>query len=287
MTKVEYKHTHIAAKKKLGQNFLLDKNIPRKIVRESGIREGERVLEIGPGFGALTTAILEVMPSFTAIEKDPKLAKFNREEHPQIKLIEGDVLKVPLEPLAGDGKLAVLGNIPYSITSPILFRLLDHRHLVASATLMMQHEVALRIAAAPGTKEYGILAVQMQAFCDVNYLFKVGRTVFKPRPEVDSAVIRLVPKAEEPVEDSEGFRLFVRRAFHQRRKTLHNNLKEYYDTSDVPEATLKLRAEALTVGALIELFGQLRPVVATPNESEPNVALTGEDEAQKPECTQL
>jgi 16S rRNA (adenine1518-N6/adenine1519-N6)-dimethyltransferase len=256
--KVEYKHTHIAAKKKLGQNFLLDKNIPKKIVRESGIQPGDRVLEIGPGFGALTTAILETVPSFTAIEKDPELAKFIREEHPQIELIEGDFLKVPLEPLAAGGKLAVLGNIPYSITSPILFRLLDNRHLIASATLMMQHEVAQRIAAVPGTKEYGILAVQMQAFCDVKYLFKVGRSVFKPRPEVDSAVIRIVPKAADPVEDSEGFRLFVRRAFHQRRKTLLNNLKEYYDTSAVPEATLKLRSEALKVGELIELFGQLQ-----------------------------
>ena len=216
------------------------------------------MLEIGPGFGALTTAILETVPSFTAIEKDPELARFIRQEHPQIELIEGDFLKVQLEPLAGEGKLAVLGNIPYSITSPILFRLLDNRHLISSATLMMQHEVAQRIAAVPGTKEYGILAVQMQAFCDVKYLFKVGRAVFKPRPEVDSAVIRMVPKTHDPVEDSEGFRLFVRRAFHQRRKTLWNNLKEYYDTAEVPEATLKLRAEALNVGALIELFTQLQ-----------------------------
>ena len=268
MTKVEYKHTHIAAKKKLGQNFLLDKNIPRKIVRESGIKEGDLVLEIGPGFGALSTAILEVMPSFTAIEKDPELARFIREEHPEINLIEGDFLKVPLEPLTGGGKLAVLGNIPYSITSPILFRLLDNRHLVTSATLMMQHEVAQRIAAAPGTKEYGILAVQMQAFCDVKYLFKVGRAVFKPRPEVDSAVIRLVPKAQSPVEDSEGFRTFVRRAFHQRRKTLWNNLKEYYNTSEVPAETLKLRAEALTVEGLIELFEKLTPLGHALNDPE-------------------
>lgn len=260
MTKVEYKHTHIAAKKKLGQNFLTDRNIPRKIVRESGIAPGDRVVEIGPGFGALSTAILETIPTFTAIEKDPELARFIREEHPEINLIEGDFLKVPLEPLVAEGRIAVLGNIPYSITSPILFRLLDNRHLITSATLMMQHEVAQRIAAVPGTKEYGILAVQMQAFCEVKYLFKVGRAVFKPRPEVDSAVIRMVPKTVDPVEDSEGFRLFVRRAFHQRRKTLLNNLKEYYDTSAVPDETLKLRAEALKVGELIKLFGLLQAI---------------------------
>ena len=259
MTKVEYKHTHIAAKKKLGQNFLTDRNIPRKIVRESGIAPTDRVLEIGPGFGALSTAILEVVPSFTAVEKDPGLAGFIRQEHPGIELVEGDFLKMPLEPVAADGRISVLGNIPYSITSPILFRLLENRHLIASATLMMQHEVALRIAASPGTKEYGILAVQMQAFCDVTYLFKVGRAVFKPRPEVDSAVIRMVPKPVDPVADSEGFRTFVRCIFHQRRKTILNNLKNDYDISSVPEETLKLRAEALSIEDLIRLFGLLRP----------------------------
>ncbi len=259
MTRVEYKHTHIAAKKKLGQNFLTDKNITRKIVRESCVTSSDRVLEIGPGFGALSSAILEVVPSFTAIERDPELARFIRQEHPSIELVEGDFLKVPLESIAAGGKLTVLGNIPYSITSPILFRLLENRHIVSSATLMMQHEVALRIAATPGTKEYGILAVQMQAFCDVTYLFKVGRAVFKPRPEVDSAVIRMVPKPVEPVADSDGFRTFVRCVFHQRRKTILNNLKNDYDISSVPEDTLKLRAEALSIEQLICLFGYLRP----------------------------
>jgi 16S rRNA (adenine1518-N6/adenine1519-N6)-dimethyltransferase len=100
----------------------------------------------------------------------------------------------------------------------------------------------------------------MQAFCDVTYLFKVGRAVFKPRPEVDSAVIRMVPKPVDPVADSDGFRKLVRCAFRQRRKTLLNNLKEDYDTSSVPEETLRLRAEALTIGELINLFSLLRPI---------------------------
>jgi len=273
MTKVEYKHTHIAAKKKLGQNFLTDRNIPRKIVRESGIAPTDRVLEIGPGFGALSTAILEVVPSFTAVEKDPGLAGFIRQEHPGIELVEGDFLKMPLEPVAADGRISVLGNIPYSITSPILFRLLENRHLIASATLMMQHEVAQRLAAEPGTKEYGILAVQMQAFCEVKYLFKVGRSVFKPRPEVDSAVIRMVPRAMDPTADSEGFRRFVRTAFHQRRKTLLNNLKDDYDTAMVPEATLRMRAEALGIAELIGLFELLRPL-SKPENKEPTAMKT-------------
>jgi 16S rRNA (adenine1518-N6/adenine1519-N6)-dimethyltransferase len=269
MTKVEYKHTHIAAKKKLGQNFLTDKNITRKIVRESGISRGDKVLEIGPGFGALSEAILETVPSFTAVERDPELARFIRREFPQIDLVEEDFLKVPLEPFAAGGRIAVLGNIPYSITTPILFKLLDDRRLLSSATLMMQHEVALRMAAVPGTKDYGILAVQMQAFFDVSYLFKVGRAVFRPRPEVDSAVIRMVPKPEDPSADSEGFRKFVRNAFHQRRKTLLNNLKEFYDTANVPEATLRLRAEALGLDELIQLFELLRPLECAEKERIP------------------
>jgi 16S rRNA (adenine1518-N6/adenine1519-N6)-dimethyltransferase len=257
MTKVEYKHTQIAAKKKLGQNFLTDRNITRKIVQESGISATDRVVEIGPGFGALSAAILEVCPSFTAVERDHELAGFIRREFPQITLIEDDFLRVPLDEIAPGEPLAVLGNIPYSITTPIFFRLLEHRRLLSSATLMMQHEVALRLAAKPGTKEYGILAVQLQAFFDVTYLFRVGRTVFKPRPDVDSAVVRLVPKPADPVADGEGFRRFVRTAFRQRRKTLLNNLREFYDISRAGGFDLGKRAEALTVTELIALFEHL------------------------------
>jgi 16S rRNA (adenine1518-N6/adenine1519-N6)-dimethyltransferase len=258
MTKIEYKHTHIAAKKNLGQNFLTDRNITRKIVQLSQITGSDAVLEIGPGFGALSSAIIEVCSSFTAVERDPALATFIRKEFPSIRLIEDDFLKVSLEELAEGKPLAVLGNIPYSITSPILFKLLEERHVISSATLMMQHEVALRIAARPGTKEYGILAVQLQAFFTVTYLFKVGRNVFRPRPEVDSAVLRLVPKPADPVADSEGFRKFVRCAFRQRRKTLLNNLKEFYDLSNAGEFNFGLRAEALSVEELITLFEHLR-----------------------------
>ncbi|NTW56307.1 MAG: 16S rRNA (adenine(1518)-N(6)/adenine(1519)-N(6))-dimethyltransferase RsmA [Chlorobiaceae bacterium] len=257
MTKVEYKHTEIAAKKKLGQNFLLDRNITKKIAAVSGAAEGDNVLEIGPGFGALTREIAERCPVFTVVEKDPALAGFIRSEYPQVRVIEGDFLQVDLEPLAAGKQLTVLGNIPYSITSPILFRLLDFRRLVGSATLMMQHEVAERIVARPGTKEYGILAVQLQAFCDIAYLFKVGRKVFRPQPRVDSAVIRIVPKKEDPVRNADGFRRFIRTAFHQRRKTLLNNLRETYDTANVEPGILQLRAEALSVKDLIDLFKKL------------------------------
>ena len=260
MKNVEYKHTAIAAKKNLGQNFLTDRNITRKIVALSGAKAEDNILEIGPGFGALTKELVLCAPRFTVVEKDPKLAAFIRTEYPQLNLIEGDFLETDLELLAKEKPLTVLGNIPYSITSPILFKLLEHRHTFLSATLMMQHEVAMRLVAKPRTKEYGILAVQMQAFCEVDYLFKVGRKVFRPQPNVDSAVIRMMPKTNDPIENADGFRRFVRIAFHQRRKTLLNNLKEHYDLAFVESETLKLRAEALSIEELLRLFGRVRPM---------------------------
>jgi len=258
MISIEYKHTEIAAKKKLGQNFLTDRNITRKIVLLSGAGPEDHVLEIGPGFGALTRELVACSPRVTVVVKDPKLAAFIRAEYPQLNLIEGDFLQTDLEALARDKPLRVLGNIPYSITSPILFKLLEHRRSLLSATLMMQHEVAMRIVAKPCTKEYGILAVQLQSFFDVHYLFKVGRKVFRPQPGVDSAVIRMTPKINDPMENADGFRTFVRTAFHQRRKTLHNNLKNIYNIELVNIETLKLRAEALSIDEFFQLFAQLK-----------------------------
>ncbi len=203
---------------------------------------------------------MKYCPVFTVVEKDRKLAEFIRGEYPQLNLIENDFLETDLASLAQDKPLRVLGNIPYSITTPILFKLLEHRRYLVSATLMMQHEVAMRIVAKPSTKDYGILAVQMQAFCDVSYLFKVGRKVFRPQPGVDSAVLQMTPKKNDPLEDSEGFRRFVRIAFHQRRKTLLNNLKENYNLESVESPTLKLRAEALSIEDFFQLFKQLKPL---------------------------
>ncbi|TNJ36122.1 16S rRNA (adenine(1518)-N(6)/adenine(1519)-N(6))-dimethyltransferase RsmA [Prosthecochloris vibrioformis] len=257
MTRVEYKQTEIAVKKNLGQNFLTDRNITRKIVRMSGIGPRDRILEIGPGFGALTREIAEICPEFTVIEKDAALASFIREEFPVLHVIEGDFLEADLTSLAQGEKLHVLGNIPYYITTPILFRLLDNRHHIASETLMMQHEVAERLTAEPGTKEYGILAVQLQSFCRVEYLFKVGKKVFRPKPEVDSAVVRIAPRETSPVIDEEGFRKFIRTAFQQRRKTLSNNLKKTFDLSLVTSFDLQRRAESLTPEEFSQLYLEL------------------------------
>ena len=261
MTKIEYKHTEIAVKKQFGQNFLTDHNICRKIVQSAGLQGNDRTLEIGPGFGTLTGAILETSPQLTAVEKDRKLAAFIRKEYPSVTVIEEDFLKVNLAGLATEGPLKIIGNIPYSITSPILFKLLENRKHIISETLMMQHEVARRIVAHPNTKEYGILSVQMQTFCDVTYLFKVNRTVFRPKPEVDSAVVNIIPKTSPFDADETGFRNFVRVSFGQRRKTLQNNLRKHYDLSTVQSVDLKLRAESLSIEQFMSLYKELGPLV--------------------------
>lgn len=259
MAKVEYKHTEIVVKKQLGQNFLTDSNVARKIVQFSGIQADDAVLEIGPGFGALTKEILKRCRSFTVVEKDPKLAAFIRTHYPQLTLVKADFLKTRFEDLVGTKPLHILGNIPYSITSPILFKLLENRQHIAKATLMMQHEVTMRITAMPSTKEYGILAIQLQMFFDIAYGFKVNRKALKPQPRVDSSLITLIPKAGLSVSDPEAFRRFVRAAFHQRRKTLLNNLKKSWNVDAVGAEILKLRAESLSVDALASLFEKVKP----------------------------
>ncbi len=243
--KIKYKDTDLCSKKSFGQNFLLNQNISKKIVDSAEITPHDHVLEIGPGFGALTRLILEKTTHLTAVELDPELAGFVRKELPGCSLIEQDFLKVDLATIT-TSPLKVLGNIPYNITSPILFHLIAHQSSLHSAILMMQDEVAERIAAKPRTKAYGILSVQLQTFATVEYLFKVKKGVFMPRPDVDSAVIKLTFPEKLSVADTELFQKLVRTAFSKRRKTLANNLKGVFDCGDLPEALGKKRAEELS-----------------------------------------
>ncbi len=257
--KVKYKSTEVVPKKSFGQNFLTDDNILRKIIDAARLSPDDTVLEIGPGFGALTKHIVRILPHFTAVELDKNLAQFIRSEFPTVNLIEGDILELSFATLASGKKLKVLGNIPYAITSPILFKLLDERAHLCEAILLVQEEVARRLSASPRTKEYGILAVQLQAFAKVEYCFKVGKHVFKPQPKVNSAVIRLSFQPEfsqVPAELETAFRFLVRRAFAMRRKTLENNLKRYYDLSGIP-FDFKRRAEELSVSEFIALASML------------------------------
>jgi len=218
----------LAPKKSLGQNFLRDENIARKIVESLRVEPRDILLEIGPGQGDLTKLLLETSSTVLGVEVDPRAAAILRERFGlRLVLLELDVLTLKLEDIAGryGRHLCIVGNIPYYITSEILFWLFDQRQWVRHATLMMQHEVAARLVARTQTKAYGILSVFAQLYSDTKLLFKVSRNSFHPRPQVDSAVVRFeFGKSFESV-DERLLRNIVRRTFGARRKTVRNGLR--------------------------------------------------------------
>lgn len=220
------------AKKRFGQHFLTDKNLLKKIVRAASVKPGDRVLEIGPGRGALTEAILEAGAKVTAIEVDRDLAAYLKERFSadeRIEILTIDALKASFTELSKerDCRFKIVSNLPYNISGPILAKFLDERAAFTLMVLMFQKEVAVRIASKPGTKEYGILSVISQAYADVKIEFHVSRHLFSPKPNVDSSVVsfKLLEAPRFPIEDEEFFKEVVRSAFGQRRKTLHNALK--------------------------------------------------------------
>lgn len=226
-----FRMQRVVPKKSLGQNFLVDKNVAEKIARLFDPELGEKIVEIGPGEGALTTQLLEKGGSVIAVEIDPRAATAIRERFgEQVQVLEGDILQTDLTSIARQNGLAtirVIGNIPYYITSPILFHLIDNRSGVSEAVLMMQREVAERLTAQPRTKEYGILAVMTQTYCRPERLFNVPPSCFFPRPKVTSTVVRLRFKGADDVNEVEReHRQLVRSAFGKRRKTLNNSLTE-------------------------------------------------------------
>jgi 16S rRNA (adenine1518-N6/adenine1519-N6)-dimethyltransferase len=215
-------------KKSLGQNFLRDENILRKIVESLDLRSGDVVVEIGSGQGALTKHLIDRPVTFIGIELDGGAVELLKQSIGEtVDVIQGDVLDVHLGDLSErhGRRLRIVGNIPYYLTSQILFWLFDSRPVLVDATLMMQLEVARRLAAHPRTKEYGILSIFAQFYADAEILFKVSRNCFFPKPEVDSAVVRLNFKQTLPDCDEKLFRSIVRSTFGTRRKTLRNGLK--------------------------------------------------------------
>ena len=225
------------AKRALGQNFLIDPNVQRKIVAALAAGPGDEVLEIGPGVGALTRHLAGRVRRLVLVELDNVLAARLREEFagdPTVEVVNEDVLKVPLERITADpGRLKVIGNIPYNITTPILFGLLERRPRPRQIVLMVQKEVADRILADPGNKTYGALAVGVRAVADAERVMNVGRQSFRPVPDVESSVIRIVPHDPPRVtqEDERSLRHLTRAAFGQRRKQFQRILRDAYGLS--------------------------------------------------------
>lgn len=254
------------AKKQLGQNFLHERGIIEKIVLALSPKANERIVEIGPGQGALTLPILEKVGKLTAIEFDRDLIEpLTRAAHAsggELNLIHRDVLQVDFTALANTlgGSIRLIGNLPYNLSSPILFHALAHAPAICDMHFMLQKEVVERMAASEGSKVYGRLSVMLQAYCQVTPLITVPPGAFRPAPKVDSAVVRLVPLAPEAiqVQDRAHFAHIVRAAFAQRRKTLHNALRELCDDAHIREAGLEpqMRAEQVPVAGFIRLANQ-------------------------------
>ena len=257
------------AKKHLGQNFLHDTGVIAKIVQALDPRPGEVIVEIGPGQGALTFPLLRRHGELTAIEFDRDLhapLQAAAREHGTLHLIQGDVLGADFSALAAElagtgGQIRLVGNLPYNLSSPILFHALDHAGAIRDMHFMLQKEVVERMAAGPGSKVYGRLSVMLQAYCAVTPLFVVPPGAFRPAPKVDSAVVRLVPKPVERIDVQERavFASVVRAAFGQRRKTLRNAMQPIADTAAIEAAGLRpdARAEQVDVAGFVRLANLL------------------------------
>ncbi|CAM3672581.1 16S rRNA (adenine(1518)-N(6)/adenine(1519)-N(6))-dimethyltransferase RsmA [Marinicrinis lubricantis] len=221
-------------KKSLGQNFLTDQNMIRNIVAAAELDETKGALEIGPGIGALTEYLARAAGKVTAVEIDRRLVPILQETlapYPNAVVIHEDILKTDLhqlmqEQFRGFGKVSVVANLPYYITTPIILKLLESNVPFEHIVVMIQKEVAERMTASPGTKDYGSLSIAIQYYCEAKLVMNVPRTVFIPQPNVDSAVMRLTLRQQPPVnvKDPDFFFQVVQAAFTQRRKTLYNNL---------------------------------------------------------------
>ncbi|WP_196139503.1 16S rRNA (adenine(1518)-N(6)/adenine(1519)-N(6))-dimethyltransferase RsmA [Aliikangiella sp. G2MR2-5] len=246
------------AKKRFGQNFLTDYSIIDRIVAGIQPKEGDNMLEIGPGLGALTRQVLPKTKTMTVIELDrdviPKL-KFNCDGLGELNIVEKDALKVDFSTFARDKSLRVIGNLPYNISTPILFHLFDHLSAIQDMHFMLQKEVVERIVAQPGSKTYGRLSVMTQFFCDAQMLFIVPPEAFEPPPKVDSAIIRLKPRIQPlQCEDFATFSAMVTEAFNMRRKTVRNVWKKRLTEEELK--TLKIdpaaRPENLELSAFLD-----------------------------------
>lgn len=250
-------------KKSLGQHFLTDARIVRLIVQAVDPQPDDRLVEIGPGQGAITFPLLDAHGRLTVIEFDRDLIFPLTEAahaHGTLRVIHRDVLQVDFTALASDDEarpIRLVGNLPYNLSSPILFHALEHAAVIRDMHFMLQKEVVDRMAAGPGSKVYGRLGVMLQAYCEVTALFDVPPAAFRPPPKVDSAVVRLVPRAPGriSIDDDAVFARVVRDAFGQRRKTLRNALSQVCGSEVIEAAGLRpdARAEQVDVADFVRL----------------------------------
>lgn len=248
----------VRAKKHLGQHFLKDKGICEKIANQlTNHQNCKNVIEIGPGMGALSDFLVARGDlNLWLLDVDNESIEFLKNRYPLLseRIVLGDFLRMDLQKLMGQEKFCVVGNFPYNISTQILFKCLEHRNQIPEIMGMFQKEVAVRVAEKPGTKEYGITSVLLQAFYDIQYCFTVDEHVFIPPPKVKSGVIRCTRNSRENLGcDEKLFFQVVKMAFNQRRKTLRNSLKQLLRGRELPEVFTNERPEKLSVDQFIEL----------------------------------
>ena len=253
------------ARKRFGQNFLIDHGVIREIVRAVHPRPDDRIVEIGPGKGAITVLLADACQHLCVIELDRDLVpwlKVKFEKHPDFQLFQSDALQFDFAQLVQDNQpLRIVGNLPYNISTPLIFHLLSYSTQVADMHFMLQKEVVKRMAAQPGDSAYGRLGIMVQYYCAVEDLFEVPPTAFDPAPKVDSAIVRLVPHQVLPyvAHNIKTLERLVNVAFQQRRKTLRNSLKQWVPSGILDELSIdtNARAENLSLATFVELSNTL------------------------------
>ncbi|WP_102797511.1 16S rRNA (adenine(1518)-N(6)/adenine(1519)-N(6))-dimethyltransferase RsmA [Bowmanella denitrificans] len=265
MSKQHLGHT---ARKRFGQNFLHDQYIISQIVDAIAPMPGQNLVEIGPGLGALTEPVCEQVDKLTVVELDRDLAARLR-THPfiasKLNIVESDALKFDFSQLVEqDRPLRIFGNLPYNISTPLMFHLFSFADQVQDMHFMLQKEVVKRLAAGPGGKDYGRLSVMAQYHCQVIPVLEVPPGAFKPAPKVDSAVVRLIPHKQKPIEvqSLQNLNQVCAMAFNQRRKTIRNSLRTLIDDNTFEELGLKpeLRAENLSLADFAALSDRIKPL---------------------------
>lgn len=263
------------ARKRFGQNFLHDAGVIERIVRAIGPSPDDALVEIGPGLGALTEELLEVVPNLQVLELDRDLIPVLRTKffnYPGLTIHQGDALQFDFREIYQGRPLRVVGNLPYNISTPLIFRLLDQAGLIADMHFMLQKEVVDRLAAEPGTKDWGRLSIMTQYRCQVQPLFKVGPGAFRPQPKVDSAIVRLIPHAElpHPARDEKLLAAVVRTAFNARRKTLRKGLESLISDEQWQGIDLdnRLRPEQLSLADFVMLADTLAAAASETNSEK-------------------